>query len=267
MKSEDILYHYTSIESGNSILNTGKVWASDCRFLNDRNELQKAISILLETVTPKFYECLDLAITWWTSSRVHCIFSLSTSPTVLSQWRAYGNDGRGLALGFKSKFLVKKNKTGGPFLIDCAYDFHEEIIETWAMKDDSWIHDIFETHQKYPAINDFFDALDKRPQAIEQAFNRLLSIKNKEFHEEKEVRLIFNKPAKHAKFRTSSSVMIPYVEHQIFDVEDKPNLWVFIPEIWLGPKCDERNATSLSLRQQLGWTTRDGIKRYDCGYT
>ena len=48
---------------------------------------------------------------------------------MLSQWRSYGNDGRGIALGFNSKRLVELADRNGLRLFRCVYDqgAHERI--------------------------------------------------------------------------------------------------------------------------------------------
>lgn len=91
-------YHYTSIDSFNSIFRSGKVWASDCRYLNDSHELAKAQELFLSKFEGKTREALSLAFHWHSFSRCHCVFSLSRSPEVLSQWRAYADDGKGVAI-------------------------------------------------------------------------------------------------------------------------------------------------------------------------
>ena len=53
MSEGEILYHYTSIEGLNSIINSRCVWASDCRYLNDQKELHDASEIFLSKFNGK----------------------------------------------------------------------------------------------------------------------------------------------------------------------------------------------------------------------
>ena len=102
---------------------------------------------------------------------------------------------------------------------------------------------------------------------LEKIFCQLLRIKNDAFFEEQEVRLIITNLAKGAKTRTSNGLIIPYVEHNLFPYDDPRECFSYVvPEIWLGPKCDERNFHALSALGQLGWTAGHGLFRYDCGY-
>ena len=58
-----------------------------------------------------------------------CLASFCEQHDLLSQWRSYGNDGRGIALGFNSKRLVELAERNGLRLFRCVYDqaAHERI--------------------------------------------------------------------------------------------------------------------------------------------
>lgn len=266
MEDDDILYHYTSIGGLHSIIQSRKVWASDCRFLNDKKELIYAIDLFLSKVEERYKEPLDLAFHWHTSSRAHCVFCLSRSPKVLSQWRAYSEDGKGAALGFKRKFLMGLTKKPSKFLLPCIYQNHDEFIESVISTHKSEIDKINELQQSNPAINGFWKALDETPSPIETLYSQILRIKNEAFIEEQEERLILNVSRQEVKTRVSEGLIIPYVEHTICEQGDESFLSYIAPEIWFGPKSDDRNLDSIRFLNQDMWTLRDGIHRYDCGY-
>jgi len=97
----------------------------------------------------------------------------------------------------------------------------------------------------------------------ENLYSELLRIKNPAFVEEQEVRLVINVPANLVQTRVAKGLIVPYLEHEFIEEDDlKHHLWCVAPEIWLGPKCDERNMNALQIFQQFGWQ----LNRYDCGY-
>jgi len=130
MSDNQLLYHYTNIAGLNGIIQSCKIWASDCRYLNDRQELVKALDLFLSKFEGPKREALSKAFQWHSFSRCHCVFSLSRSPQVLSQWRTYADDGRGAAIGFKAEFLSLKGiNNPASFLVHCVYEDHDGFID------------------------------------------------------------------------------------------------------------------------------------------
>ena len=129
MKDKHILYHYTSIEGARGILTSQSIWMSDVRYLNDSQELDKAMKTFLENVDPKMVQTLSMAIYWGNLTRNHCVFALSSSPNILSQWRAYGDDGQGMAIGFDEKYLTTGWAEQQGILVDRIYENHEDFLK------------------------------------------------------------------------------------------------------------------------------------------
>lgn len=265
MDENEILYHYTTIYALNEIIRTRKVWASDCRYLNDRYELSRAIDIFLNLHDGKAHEILKEAFYWHNFSRAHCVFSLSKSPEVLSQWRAYAADGCGGAIGIYRKHLLNPLDAGTKFIVDCIYDEHEEFIEKIAHNFKDEISQLIAMYEREPAVNSFWSNIDKNPKPLEAIYSQLIRVKNTAFVEEREVRLVVNVPASAINTRVSNGVIIPYIEHQLANNHEK-HFWCVAPEIWFGPKSDERNIHALSVFQQFGWMPGRSIRRFDCGY-
>jgi len=267
MKDDDILYHYTTISGLNGILSSGKVWASDCRYLNDRNELVHAINLLLNRLEGDTKKMLEYALSSYSISRYHCVFALSQSPKVLSQWRAYADDGRGAAIGFSRKYLSGIGNTSTLAVANCIYDNFEQYIDDIV----SGSKEDFETLQSMHsdssgAVNTFWQLIDDNPAPLTRLFSNLLRIKNPAFREEQEVRLIISVSKKNIQTRVTNGLIVPYIDHQFLPDEDESFMWCIIPEIWLGPKSDKRNTEALHAFNQFGWDIH-GIFHYDCGYT
>lgn len=266
MNDEDILYHYTSIFGLNSILQSGKVWASDCRYLNDKKELVHAVELFLSRLDEGSRPAIELAFDWHSFSRSHCVFSLSRSPKVLSQWRSYGDDGKGAAIGFKRRFLQGTAKKPSRFLLSCVYEDHETFVDELISSYQNEIDEIVELNKKEVAVNSFWQAIDEKPAALETLYSQILRIKNEAFIEEQEERLIINVSSREVKTRVSNNLIVPHVEHEVCEEDDKDFFWCIAPEIWFGPKSDQRNLESILAFKQQGWINGKGIFRYDCGY-
>lgn len=122
-----VLYHYCSINTFISIIENQCVWLSDAEKTNDETELKWLFSemkeildnylskysscysneLLLETkkVVCKIIEGLifkKMPITKNSKSFLTCF---SEADDLLSQWRGYGNDGKGLAIGFNTELF------------------------------------------------------------------------------------------------------------------------------------------------------------------
>lgn len=261
-----LLYHYTSIDSFNCIFRSRKVWVSDCRYLNDNHELAKAQEIFLSKFEGETREALSLAFHWHSFTRCHCVFSLSRSPEVLSQWRAYADDGKGVAIGFKAKFLSGYQKSPSKFLVDCIYTDHDDFISDLAIRCAQDIEELSRMYEETKALGTFWQSVDINPIPLVNLYKELLRVKNVAFKEEQEVRLVLNVSARQAQTRTTNGLLIPYFEHTVVEEGDRDYFWCIAPEIWLGPKCSERNIHAIGVLGQTGWTPAWGIHRYDCGY-
>lgn len=266
MEKSRILYHYTSMEGICGILSGQSVWMSDCRYLNDRKELRDAVDSFIDKYEGEKRIALELAFHWWQYSRCHCVFSLSESPQILSQWRAYSADGTGMALGFSEKFMTAGWCERDAKLVDCVYDDHNQFLDLVSENLAQEIEKIFGIYEvSKHAVNIFWEEIEKETSPLDTLYAQLLRVKNIAFKEEREVRLVKSVPFREAKTRVSSGVAIPFIKNKLWRDNDKSAVYVLIPEVWLGPRCDVRNAHWLSFHQQLGWTI-GGIKKFDCGY-
>lgn len=274
------LYHYTTLVNAVKILQSKTIWASDSRYLNDRNELFSSIELFkrILDISPSEKENFSSSFFIHNARRAFCIFSLSESPSILSQWKSYSDDGHGICLGFNTQSLeFQKYKFGHMQLVDCVYINHEEFLESVISEFKSEI-DEFRSMCKIQNIMDFWHELAKNPKPLDIIYAQLLRIKNKHFAEEKESRLVICDPLNHAKLRTGKNIIIPYLQIELIskemetDNDLKETFWCEIPEIWLGPKSDDRNINALRVFDQFGWVPkkeydgRAGIYKFDCGY-
>lgn len=251
-----LLYHYTNLSACSSILNNKSIWLSDCRFLNDTKELKEAIDIFLEPFSDEDRKILSSSFIYNSFNRNYCIFSLSKKHNVLSQWRAYSNDAKGVAIGFDRNVLEKLGFT----CVDCIYEEHKVFLEDVREKHSNAIERILHSKKELVAENDFIRWLGENNSIVDNVVNDLLKVKNIAFKEEQEVRIIKSFSSEEMLFRESNDKVVPYKE-MIFWNESSFDMAIVIPEIWLGPKCNSLNAVSLRMLSRL-----TEFKAYDCGY-
>ncbi len=134
----DHLFHYTDLEGVKGIFTSRTLWMSKFTASNDISEILLAIRHFQGFVqreasahTTQEGDFLREAAEQLESFRRTniCLASFCEEPDLLSQWRSYGNDGRGIALGFNSKRLVELAERNGLRLFRCVYDpaAHERI--------------------------------------------------------------------------------------------------------------------------------------------
>ncbi|WP_339884758.1 DUF2971 domain-containing protein [Polaribacter vadi] len=115
MKPKDnILYHYCDELVLNSILTNNEIWLSDINYMNDSTELKWARELFIKILkdnkdkfTQEFrFDIINsaLSIDKYLLPLIGCF---SMKKDLLSQWRAYANDGNGFSIGFSSKLIYE----------------------------------------------------------------------------------------------------------------------------------------------------------------
>src|ERR1700678_2550649 len=129
----EVLYHYTSLESAQKILETRTLRASRVYHLNDASEVEYGADIVSECLDSRSEVPDALRMLFRRGSDGEAsefirkiksfsfhVFCLSKNPDSLSQWRAYGKSGGGVGIGFKKDRLHKisaDGQTNHPFRI------------------------------------------------------------------------------------------------------------------------------------------------------
>jgi hypothetical protein len=114
-----LIYHYTNDVGLTGILDSGKIWFTDIFDLNDPSELSHgfahAVNILKRTAaggppeSKLFAQQFEAFLTQGGIQAVahYFVCSFSSNSDDLGQWRAYGDNGRGYALGFDARAIEK----------------------------------------------------------------------------------------------------------------------------------------------------------------
>ncbi|HYI10947.1 MAG TPA: DUF2971 domain-containing protein [Thermoanaerobaculia bacterium] len=110
-----VLYHYTTPEPARQIIETGHIWASNIRYMNDLSELRHAYDVVakvlkdvladLPTRVGQMVDIVSKSLEKFIHANNFYVASFSGHPDLLGQWRAYCAAGRGFALGFEGRAI------------------------------------------------------------------------------------------------------------------------------------------------------------------
>src|SRR5579884_1744943 len=117
----DRLYHYTDADGLVGIVNSQTFWATHWHYVNDVLEGRYASGVILDTFDSRIGQSppevakrlISLRDTYRANAGIQAalaqvhIVCFCQDPNLLSQWRAYGADGDGFALGFSPDALLR----------------------------------------------------------------------------------------------------------------------------------------------------------------
>lgn len=252
----ETIYHYTNLSGFFNIIKNKKLWLSASNNLNDHYEVtwfinkihakpEKVVTDKNEDLINSFWQMLNVY------SHIPYICSFSKNGDLLSQWRAYADDGHGIAIGF--------NKDYFNFEINMPFSSSNKNINIG-------IPEVIynEKHQNELIDEQIVELLkyqssDEACDFINNSVRRLISLsficKNPAFSEESEIRIIhtpmvlgFNdgKPIGHTiiqggisemQHRVSGKMITSYFELDFTRVDNISP----IQEIILGPKSQLSN--------------------------
>lgn len=217
-----IIYHYCNVEAFRAIIQNKILWLSSVYNLNDYKEIhwikEKVLKKIQENTTKNSFNKYS-AFEKLYNQKLPTVYiaSFSQGEDLLSQWRAYANDGHGVAIGFNSDYF-KENK-----LINTSVVLYDEEEQ------ENLIDKILEPIK---LLDDEVDINDKKfinicESVINDIDNLSAKSKNELFKEEQEVRLIhspliidneknrqfiFKNNISEMKFRAVCGNLIPYFE-------------------------------------------------------
>lgn len=259
------LYHYCNSSAFMSIIKNKCFWLSDTKYTNDKEEIcafKDAVGAALNELVcnKKINEEManKIWITYVYNTLPGYISCFSEEDDLLSQWRSYGDDGNGVAIGVDFNSLSIER--GGPFRM-CNNEkkcYGRQVLyinELWKNEIKNFFKKILDGKKNMGEVS---------PDDLSEIFNLSYYTKNDGFKEEAEWRitylplLMFEKetmevvddlPAfKEIKFRSTRDKIISY-----FEFSFKPES---VKEIILGPK---NNFDVETLRMFLGANGFKGV--------
>ncbi len=137
------LFHYTDLDGIAGILETRYLWLSKVSTLNDTSEINHAVhlfKVLAHEATTSLPQDEARLLREAAEQLEHvrrtniCVGSFCEEEDQLGQWRSYGNDGRGIAIGFASAELVRIAREHQVRLVRCVYrpEQHVQITKDLA---------------------------------------------------------------------------------------------------------------------------------------
>ncbi|WP_105172906.1 DUF2971 domain-containing protein [Pseudoalteromonas sp. T1lg24] len=168
-------------------------------------------------------ELISSSLNFISAALLPHICCFSNQRDKLSQWRAYGDDGKGVVLAFDRAEIESsiKKDLGFPVEVrDVIYDKAEQ---------ESYSKELVQRLIRHMMIKQTNSSLESVKVSKDYFISPLL-FKNYTFSEEEEVRLIYNSSdAKDSKFRCVNGNIVSYYEHA-FHAQS-------LKGIVLGPKC------------------------------
>ncbi|NCB39243.1 MAG: DUF2971 domain-containing protein [Erysipelotrichia bacterium] len=235
LQPPESIFHYTTQKGILGIVAKREMWATQVHFLNDKNEVLLTFKLLERELkkqadraqNPAFKKLLNSIrrnLSHIDQGHI-CIASFCEAGDLLSQWRGYGNQGKGYAIGFNLKELTRIAKRQHFVLWPCVYSSSLQI-ELVSYLIDSWCREF---------CTEKFIQHDKMFSVINTSVCQLAPIiKDESFSEEKEWRLVSSVVSSKSPcfaFREGEYSLIPYYNFQIADENGRHS----IKKIIVGP--------------------------------
>ncbi|MFZ0591408.1 MAG: DUF2971 domain-containing protein [Bryobacteraceae bacterium] len=231
----DTIFHYTSAEALQNIIDKKVLWASEALCMNDPTEGIFAGRLIAERLRERRTDIPEDLMRLFADERISdvlnnqvFIVSFCSGGDLLNQWRAYGLEGRGYSIGFSSGLLL--NGIDNAQLIPVSYS-QSQLEELLRRIIDFGVNEI--TRIKF-----YKDEFDRYWNFVgNYLLQSVMRFKNPAFQEEREWRLL-SFPSAGIKFRIAGGRMVPYFENR-FPLDA-------IRVVRLGPKCSNRDARVVS---------------------
>ena len=194
----EFLFHYTTLAGGYGILRSDALWMTKIRYLDDTSELEIGIAtfkllleeLLREPGASDEHALMEAVLTGLGSVAASniCVTSFCEHGDLLSQWRWYGEGGRGLSIGIASSVL-RGLASGTISLWKCIYDAraHRELLQ-------AMIDRLLAAYRSERERTGVEPTSEAKHYLVERFFASFLQIapiiKNPNFAEEREWRLV-----------------------------------------------------------------------------
>jgi hypothetical protein len=247
----EILYHYTDQVGLLGILEKRAAWATHIRYLNDAQEFDHACGMIAQwvedqrkaaAISDREAETLSAGVADAQNGSTF-VFSLSENQNLLSQWRAYGGQAGGFAIGFRTGALLQNAKVE---LGKCLYGSEPRSLLS------EWLALGSNEHRKYLARGtrppEAGDPYGDFRQNFRAGVSRLAPfLKHEAFTDEHEWRAAVTREhpwtgawtGENALVRPGPWSLRPYVPIPLTAGKGRDGWRDEIAEIWVGPSRDD----------------------------
>ena len=206
-KIPEIVYHYCSLESFLAIINSSTIRLTNITKSNDREEIRYSFDAFEDTLRKsckefsqkyidntemkKFFDDIDydslVSRAVVNESLIYYVACFSSESDLLSQWRGYANDGKGIAIGFYSRnFMLAKDSKNIKYdkiiydMKTAKLELHNRIIDK-----------LRKANLKANNFLSIFPYMDAINDIISEMVYKAVFYKNPAFQEENEWRLVY----------------------------------------------------------------------------
>jgi hypothetical protein len=219
IESAPVVWHYTNMAALFGIIENSSIWLSDHRRLNDKNEIVYA----KELIEKAYYRNMGLGGVLLRPSDEHMrkmhesesfdkpvyICSFSVHKNLLSQWKGYANNLGGIAIGFDTRNLVSLAARQNIMMARIKYGDAEALPLI-----DEFTRLYWRTRRSIPeGDSEGLNACDFAYNTISLQFEA--AIKNAEWSEEGEFRLISRAEINPEEFRIQNGVIHTFTRVKI----------------------------------------------------
>ena len=260
-----VVYFYCSLDSAYHILKSGKMFASDLVYMNDKEELTFGIDVMMEalqTIMEDKSNVYDSSLKKWLKNEFlnkqneerfkkelesdHLyIACFSHERDSLNQWRAYGDNGFGVCIKFDFNITLHDSLSDDFYMKDVIYIDKSRIEKRKGIRLDRrkkyWIDELKYFENVFKGIIQAYNSTNNF--SIPDELRRHLRYyKNNSFREERELRQIClnenNKYSPKTRVDKKKGYLIPYIELTLGNVKKETS----IIEIITGPAVNPQKA-------------------------
>ncbi|MER9916597.1 MULTISPECIES: DUF2971 domain-containing protein [unclassified Mesorhizobium] len=216
LKTPLFITHYTDLSGLLGLLKTGKFWASNVSFLNDRQELLHGISLARRALksskfsnTPaKWSQAFEAAAERLEAGEIPDTYAVCfcEQRDMLSLWRGYGGDTQGVSITFRRLQLEELMEPHGAHLFKVIYGNTNGMPKvTSELK--SYLVVLDASRRSRPSSDSVAVAYEILCELIPQ-------FKHFGFRDEREWRFVFRDelPMDGVEFRQKAGVLVPFIK-------------------------------------------------------
>ncbi|MFZ3220101.1 MAG: DUF2971 domain-containing protein [Rhodoferax sp.] len=271
------LYHYCSTEAFVSMLKGRSFWLSSLKLSNDTMEGRLVTSTLMRFAER---DCLDQSAARRLRESIELMerlfhglgFCLSEDGDLLSQWRGYADDARGVAVGFSHAYLnelaAQPRPDGSNRFAIARVEYDEQQHEAGIEPNYRELRNLIDAGAfRFPGLRSLLDSrtpeeIAADDEAIGKAHRGLLmrilllapklyQLKAPAFREEREWRLVSistDSAEDDVSFRGNGARVIPFRSIELTQSEIAP-----LSEVVLGPRHETPESTVQAFLKSVGY--------------